>query len=365
MPVPYFTSHKVLRVTACTCLRKGCGFFQGMDTAKILCYTIVSKEKGEMAVELLEELSRDRWLTTGDYARLLDRPHREAARRLADRVRREQFGTRVFLRGLIDVGSICRFDCPHCHQRASADCVRYRMRPREILDCCEEAEAMGVQSFLLRSGPDRFYTDRMLFSLISRIRGLLPHCAVTLAMGERDRRSMTQLSDAGADRYLLLQETADPERFRRTHPADLDFEKRLHCLNEMKEAGFQTGCGFLVGDLRPGELAKELKFLEEFQPHAVELVPMGAEPETVEYLISLIRLMLPEALITAPDNSPGQILAGANVVTQSLIRSRRSHPCCGGNRFDGPADPETLAALSRTLSELGYEMTLDPAPWNG
>ena len=89
-----------------------------------------------MTVVLLEELSRDHWLTTGDYARLLDRPHAEEARRLADRVRREQFGTRVFLRGLIDVGSICRFDCPHCLQRVSADCVRYRMRPREILDCC-------------------------------------------------------------------------------------------------------------------------------------------------------------------------------------------------------------------------------------
>ena len=336
-----------------------------MDTVKILCYTIDRKEKGEMIVVLLEELSRDRWLTTGDYARLLDRPHAEEARRLADRVRREQFGTRVYLRGLIDMGSICQFDCPHCHQRASADCVRYRMRPREILDCCEEADAMGVQSFLLRSSPDRFYTDKMLCGLISKLRAHCPHCAVTLAVGERSRHSMTLLSDAGADRCQLLQETADPERYRQTHGRSLSYDKRLHCLNEWKEAGFQTGCGFLVGDLNPDELARELKFLEEFQPHAVELVPMGASPETVAYLISLIRLMLPEALIAAPDNSPGQILAGANVVTQSLIRSRRSFPCCGGNRADGPASPETLAALSRTLSELGFEMILEPAPWNG
>ena len=224
---------------------------------------------------------------------------------------------------------------------------------------------MGVQSFLLRSSPDRFYSDKLLHSLISRICGLLPHCAVTLAMGEQTRRSMQLLADAGADRYLLLQETADPERFQRTHPEDIRYDRRLHCLNELKDAGFQTGCGFLIGDRTPAELARELKFLEEFQPHAVELVPMGASPEAVAYLISLIRLMLPEALITAPDNTPEQILAGANVVTQSLIRSRRSFPCCGGNRFGGPASPETLAALARSLAEIGFELATAPAPWNG
>ena len=314
---------------------------------------------------ILEKLCRDRWLTTKEYAQLLARPQNHEARMLADRVRREQFGTRVYLRGLIDMGSICEYDCPHCHQRSSADCVRYRMRPREILDCCEEAGALDIHSFLLRSGPDRFYTDKMLSALIAKLRELSPRCAVTLALGERERRSLQLLADAGADRWLLLQETADPERFRRTHTEGLSYDRRLHCLNELKDTGFQTGCGFLIGDLKSDALARELKFLEEFQPHAVELVPMGADPETVEYLISLVRLMLPEALITAPDNAPGQVLAGANVVTQSLIRSRRSHPCCGGNRFDGPADPETLAALARSLAEIGFEMTTAPAPWNG
>ena len=318
-----------------------------------------------MVVELLEQLGRDRWLTLGEYEQLLLQPRAERARVLADRVRRAHFGTGVFLRGLIDIGSICEFDCPHCHQRASADCVRYRMRPREILDCCEEGEALDIRSFLLRSGPDRFYTDRMLCGLVDKVREHFPGCAITLAVGERCRESLRRLADAGADRYVLLQETADRERFRRTHPAALDHDKRLHCLNELKEEGFQTTCGFLVGDQTPLELAKELKFLEEFQPQGVELVPMGAEPERIEYLISLIRLLLPEALICAPEIRPGEILAGANVVTLSLIRSRRSFPCCGGCRADGPADPELLASLRRSLSDVGFQVTTDPAPWNG
>lgn len=314
---------------------------------------------------LLEKLSRDLWLTTDEYEKLLLEPQIRQARLLADRVRRERFGTGVYLRGLIDVGSICDYDCSHCPQRSSAAYTRYRMRPREILDCCEDAWAMDVRAFLLRSSPDRFYTDKMLCSLIDKIRLQFSGCAIALAMGERSRESLNFLADAGADRYQLLEETAVRSRYQRTHPRELDFDRRLHCLNELKEAGYLTGCGFVVGDQTPAELAKELKFLEEFQPHAVELVPMGDDPEKMAYLLSLIRLMLPEALITAPTNSPEEILAGANVVTQSLIRSRRSFPCCGGPRFDGPADLTTLAALRRTLAEVGFEIIMDPVPWNG
>lgn len=319
-----------------------------------------------MAVEeLLHKLSRDRWLTTGEYAELLTQPGLREARLLADRVRREQFGTKVYLRGLIDMGSICRFDCPHCHQRSGADCFRYRMRPREILDCCEEAEALDLRSLLLRSSPDQFYTDRMLTGLIDKLRYHFPGFAVGLALGERSRESLRALADMGADRYTLLHETADRDQFRQTHPSELSYDRRLHCLNELKDSGFQTACGFLVGDASPEELARELKFLEEFQPNAVELVPLGAPPETVEHLISLIRLLLPEAMIAAPENTPGQILAGANLVTLSLIRTRRSFPCCCGNRAIGPASPETIAALRRSLAEIGFEVTLDPDPWNG
>ena len=314
---------------------------------------------------LLEKLSRDHWLTIEEYEKLLLEPRPRQARLLADRVRRERFGTRVYLRGLIDVSSICDHDCALCPQRSSAEYTRYRMRPREILDCCEDAWAMDVRSFLLRSGPDKFYTDKMLCSLVDKVRTHFPGCAVALAMGERSRRSLTALSDAGADRYILLQETADRAKYDRTHPEELRHDRRLHCLNDLKETGYQTGCGFLVGDQSPPELAKELKFLEEFQPHAVELVPMDAAPEEITYLLSLIRLMLPDALISAPGNRPEEILAGANVVTQSLIRSRRSFPRCGGPRFDGPANLDSLAALRRSLSEIGYEITMDPAPWNG
>ena len=316
---------------------------------------------------LLEKLCRDRWLTTSEYEQLLLHPPVSRARSLADRVRRERFGMGVYLRGLIDVGSICEFDCPHCHQRSSADCVRYRMRPREILDLCEDVWGLDICSLVMRCGTDRFYGDEMLCGLIEKLRRQSPDCAITIAMGERSRRSYERLYNSGADGYQLLQETADRECYEAIHSESLSFDRRLHCLNEIRDIGFQTGCGFLVGI--PGqtdaELARELKFLEEFQPQTVELVPVSPpDPELLGYLISIIRLMLPQAMIIAPQDPAAAVLAGANVVQIGLL-DRREFPLCCGNPCDGPATALSLAALRRALSEVGFEVAMEAPVWNG
>lgn len=319
----------------------------------------------------MDKLARDHRLSTREYEQLILGRTQELAgtmARLADRARRRYYGTRVYLRGIVDVSSICQHDCRYCGQRSSADrCTRYRMRPREILDCCEEGLGLDLCSLVLRSGADRFYGDEMLCGLIGKLRQHFPDCAVTVAMGERSRRSYERLYNAGADRYILLQETADRDRYEAIHSEDLSFDRRLHCLNELKDIGFQTGCGFLVGlpGQTPADLARELKFLEEFQPHSVDLVPLDAEPELVAYLLSIIRLMLPGILLTAPSDPAAGVLAGANVAAAGLIRRRASFPLCGGTRTEGPATIQSLAALRRDLAEIGFEVDPGRDDWKG
>ena len=318
----------------------------------------------------IEKLARDRWLTTGEYARLLrDRTPESAAllRRLADRERRKHYGTRVYLRGIVDVSSICPNGCVLCSQRIDAECLRYRMRPREILDCCEEAQGLELSNLVLRCGPDRFYSEKMLSVLVERLHRSFPDCSVTLAMGERSREGLEMLYNAGADRYLLLQETAEKNRFRQLHPPPMCWERRLHGLNELMDIGFQTGCGFLVG--WPGQtvedLSMELKFLEEFQPHSVELVSLDADGELLSFLISLVRLILPNALLTAPGDPAEGVLAGANVISVGVTPRRDSFPLCGGGRVEGPATIDSLAALRRELADVGFEVDMGRDDWNG
>ena len=86
--------------------------------------------------ELIQRLSRDHWLSTTEYATLIRERTPETARelaRLADRTRREIYGTQILIRGAVELSSICKNDCLYCIQRRSnRDCDRYRLRPREI-----------------------------------------------------------------------------------------------------------------------------------------------------------------------------------------------------------------------------------------
>lgn len=315
--------------------------------------------------ELIQKLCRDHRLTTAEYERLIRERTADSARALrqaADRARRAVYGTRVLIRGAVELSSICKNDCLYCIQRRSnRACERYRLRPREIFDCFEEGYGLGHRSFLLRGGEDSFYNDELLVPLIEKLKAKFPGCAVTLALGERSRESYERLYNAGADRYLMRQECADRKLYESLHPAQMSWENRMHCLNIIRELGFQSGCGFIVG--LPGQtehhLAKELKYIEEYAPHMVDISPFIPQPGTPfaeeapgdrelnNYLLSIIRLMLPGALIMAQDS--GGILAGANVICQTLY----------------PVDPsgEKLAALLQNLADIGFEGSTERGDW--
>ena len=315
--------------------------------------------------ELIRKLCRDHRLTTAEYERLIRERSGESARalrRAADQTRREIYGTRVWIRGAVELSSICKNDCLYCIQRCSnRACERYRLRPREIFECFEEGYGLEHRSFLLRGGEDSFYTDELLVPLIVKLKSRFPGCAVTLALGERSPESYERLFNAGADRYLMRQECADRGLYEQLHPARMSWENRMHCLNVIKELGYQAGCGFIVG--LPGQteahLAKELKYIEEYAPHMVDISPFIPQPGTPfadaapgdrelnNYLLSILRLILPNALLMAQDQ--GGILAGANVMAQTLY----------------PVDPsgEQLAALRRSLADIGFEASTDRGDW--
>lgn len=315
--------------------------------------------------ELIRKLCRDRRLTTAEYKRLIRERTADSARelrRLADQTRRAVYGNRVLIRGAVELSSICKNDCLYCIQRRSnKNCDRYRLRPREIFDCFEEGYGQGHRSFLLRGGEDGFYNDALLERLIRELKEHFPDCAVTLALGERSQESYARLYNAGADRYLMRHECADRGLYERLHPAEMSWEKRMHCLNVIKELGYQSGCGFIVG--LPGQtaahLAEDLNYIEEYAPHMVDISPFIPQPgtpfadaasgdrELTEYLLSIIRLILPGALIMA--GGIDGILSGGNVLAQTLY----------------PVDPsgEQLASLQRSLSDMGFEGSTERGDW--
>lgn len=298
----------------------------------------------------------------------------------AGRLCRVHYGRIVFIRGLIEFTNYCKNDCFYCGiRRSNKKADRYRLNQEEILTCCKAGQELGFKTFVLQGGEDFFFTDDRLTDLVKAVKAACPDCAVTLSVGERSRESYEKLFLAGADRYLLRHETADKGHYEMLHPGEMSFENRMRCLKDLKETGFQTGCGFMVGS--PGQttahLVKDLRFLKEFAPHMVGIGPFLSHENTLFYdqpngsvgltlyLLSIIRLLLPKVLLpattalgTAREGGREEgILHGANVVMPNLspLRVRNKYMLYDKKLSTGSEAAESLELLKKSLSSIGYE----------
>jgi len=294
------------------------------------------------------------------------------------------FGNKIYLRGLIELSNYCKNDCYYCGIRKSnKKAVRYRLTEDEILYCCEWAYGAGFRTFVLQGGEDEYFTDERLTAIIRDIKDRYPDCALTLSLGERSRRSYELLFQAGADRYLLRHETADRAHYAMLHPSELSLDTRMRCLRDLKEIGFQTGCGMMVGSpfQTAQNLADDLIFISSFKPHMVGLGPFIPHKETpfagcpagraedTLFLLSLVRLMLPKVLLpsttalgtVAEDGRERGILAGANVLMPNIspLEMRKNYLLYDNKIGTADDASESLELVTAKIKSIGYEVSVD------
>ncbi len=302
----------------------------------------------------------------------------------AVRKRKEVYGNTIYIRGLIEFTNICKNNCYYCGIRASSGHIqRYRLTPDEILDCCENGYNLGFRTFVLQGGEDLFWNDDNLTELVRKIRSKYPDCAITLSVGERSRESYEKLFEAGADRYLLRHESATKSHYEQLHPAEMNYENRIRALLDLKEIGYQTGCGFMVGSPYQtiSHLIADLKFIKKFEPAMVGIgpfipaskTPFAREPRgsaalTVR-LLSIIRIMIPSVLLPATtalgtvssDGRTRGILAGANVIMPNLSPGgvRKKYSIYDNKLNTGCEAAEQIEKLATSMKEIGYEIAVD------
>ena len=239
-----------------------------------------------MEKELIEKLYLTANLTNKELGRLIENRTNEDFALLSERARQrcnEEYGNKVYMRGLIEFSSYCKNDCLYCGlRRSNKNAQRYRLSAEEIISCCENGYKLGFRTFVLQGGEDAFYSDDLFCEIIRSVKEKFPDAAVTLSLGERGHNSFKRLFEAGADRYLLRHETADSEHYGRLHPKELSLENRMSCLKSLKEIGYQTGCGFMVGSPYQTTdcIVKDLRFIKNFQPHMVGIGPFIPHKDT-------------------------------------------------------------------------------------
>ena len=297
---------------------------------------------------------------------------------------RENYGNKVFVRGLIEFTNYCKNDCYYCGIRCSnKNASRYRLTRDEILECASHGYDLGFRTIVLQGGEDAFFNDDLVVDIVKSIKREHPDCAVTLSIGEKSFESYKKLFDAGADRYLLRHETADPVHYSKLHPSNLSSENRKDCLFNLKKIGFQTGAGFMVGSPYQTieNIADDLLFLKKLDPEMIGIGPFIPHKETpfadeqagtlelTLYLLSIIRLMLPTVLLPAttalgtidPRGRELGILAGANVVMPNLspVSVRKKYDLYDNKICTGEEAAECMNCLKKRIESIGYEIVKD------
>ncbi|MBR5951410.1 MAG: [Actinomycetaceae bacterium] len=335
-------------------------------------------------LEQTHELTHEEWValisayeTPGltDYAA-------ERARALSSSI----FGTQIFFRGIIEYTNFCRNDCYYCGLRMSApDTVRYRLTSEQILGCADDGYNMGYRTIVLQGGETAYYEAKgaaRMVKIVRAIRERYPDVAITLSMGEMDRETYEALFEAGADRYLLRHETATREHYEKLHPPTMSFDNRMECLRTLKEIGYQTGPGLMVGSpyQTAEHLANDMMFLSDFKPHMVGIGPFqphhatpfadfpAGSTQLTLFIVSLCRIMNPKLLIPATtaldcgrtDGRQGAILAGANVIMPNLSPQgiKENYLLYDNKPGITQSAEENLAKLRALVEEIGYTMVV-------
>ncbi|MDY5882688.1 MAG: [FeFe] hydrogenase H-cluster radical SAM maturase HydE [Roseburia sp.] len=337
--------------------------------------------------DLIDRLETQHSLSLEEYAFLIRNRTQESMDYIAPKarhIREDIYGTSVYVRGLIEFTNICKNDCLYCGiRRSNAKANRYRLTKEEILDCCKVGYELGFRTFVLQGGEDPYFTDDRICEIVSAIRTTYPDCAITLSIGEKEKESYERYYKAGANRYLLRHETADEAHYQYLHPKELSLAHRKQCLWDLKEIGYQVGCGFMVGSPHQTRdtLYEDLMFIKELQPHMVGIGPFipqqdtpfaketaGTMEETLR-LLSIIRLIHPHVLLPAttalgtihPLGREKGIQAGANVVMPNLspVEVRDKYKLYDNKICTGDEAAECRFCMQRRMESIGYEVVTD------
>ena len=276
-------------------------------------------------IDILSDNSKNEWLF-----------------READKIRYENVGDEVHLRGLIEFSNICKRQCKYCGLRCeNKNIERYRILKDEILLYTKKAANMGYKTIVLQSGEDEYFDTDKMCEIIKEIKKF--DVALTLSIGEKTYDEYKAFKKAGADRYLLRIETTDKKLYENMHP-NASYENRKQCLYNLKSLGYETGTGCLVGlpNQTIESLADDILFFKEIDADMVGIGPFIPHEETplakaskgdfwlALKVMAITRLELPNINIPATTametlNPKGRIIAlqsGANVVMPNVTSQK-------------------------------------------
>lgn len=313
--------------------------------------------------------------------------------RAAYEVKLRWTGSKVSLRGLIEMGNLCAKDCFYCGiRRSNRKTGRFQLDADAVIRMAKWAYDAHYGSVAIQSGElESEEHTRLIEDILRRIRDFSGgSMGVTLSLGEQTEDVYRRWREAGAHRYLLRIEEANPRLYAALHPADHSFERRSACLDLLRKLDYQVGSGVMIG--LPGQteddLARDVMFYREKDLDMIGMgpwiphpdTPLGKDfPDTPAFrahqldlgirMIAVTRLFLHNVNIAAttalqtlaPDGRERGLLAGANVIMPNVTDTayRRNYQLYTG-KPDLDENSETVRKkLNESLARIGETVNWD------
>lgn len=211
----------------------------------------------------------------------------EALHQAADKTTKKIFGNGVSIRGIIEFSNECEKSCLYCGVPTYDQ--KFTISKKAILDCCDFMYSEGYRNVVLQSG--EITTESRInwvLDLINQIKSKYGFeqdtgMCIVLSIGELSRQQYQRLFDAGANRYLLRIESSDPKLYASMHPKkNHTFKRRLEALHDLKDIGYVTGTGIMVGvpDQTYDHLAHDIEFFRDEKYHMIGLGPYLEHKDT-------------------------------------------------------------------------------------
>jgi biotin synthase len=265
----------------------------------------------------------------------------------ARQIQSKYIGLNVYGRALIELSNICKKDCYYCGIRSSNTNVkRYLLNSKDAKSAIDLAIESNIASIAIQSGEQtsEAFID-CISDLVAYAKSQNSNIGITLSCGEQSKEVYQKWFDLGAERYLLRIESSDEQLYYQVHPKNErhNFNTRLKCLNHIKEIGYQTGTGVMIGlpNQNIEHLAKDILFMRDWDIDMCGMGPFIAckgtpmENSTSSFsdsfimslrMIAVIRIVMKDinivastAMETLKENGRGMaISAGANVIMPNV-----------------------------------------------
>ena len=284
-------------------------------------------------------------LSSGDYGRdnlreaLLCRDEDQARLFTVARARRQTCfpAHEVEVRSVIELSNVCKQSCNYCSMAKEAELKRYVIPRDLVLQLVEFLHSKGRRVILFQSGENnsRGFVEYAA-GCVAEIKRRHPDLEIILCLGNLSYDQYGRLKEAGADRYILKFESANPALYSQWKPSDT-LEQRLECLQDLIDVGYKVGTGNMVG--LPGQSVEDViddvLLLGSYKLSMMSCTvfipgeacnyadqPIG-DVELALNAMALMRILYPERLMPTTSclekaKAGGQVkglMAGANTVT--------------------------------------------------